>query len=256
MKNLFLGLIFLISAHLFAQEKQFVEISYLMEVQMDVEQIISQVPQEYRAMVADQIRQELAEGIYIDYTLVTNSNESVYQMVEQINNSQTRGGMIAQQVRSFDKGVTYKNINENYYLKPIDAFGTSYLLKDDLQNHRWEITRDKQEIAGYETRFATGILEINDSITPVKAWFAPKIAIKDGPGSFWGLPGMILKTEFEMNGAHVIITAKEIKVREKPLVIKKPSGGKEVTIVEFQNEMKAIQEKYQEMMGEGVDISE
>lgn len=254
MKKLFsLWMLVVICTFTTAQEKQFVEVTYQMTMDMDADEVIKNIPSQYRAMVEDQIRQELADGIFIDYTLQTNGEESTYVQVEQISNAQTQGGMIAQQMRTFDKGVMYKSIPENYYMKPVDMMGTQFMIKDSLQNLTWEIMRDKEEIAGFETRMANGTFKYNDSIINTKAWYTPKIAIKDGPGNVWGLPGLILKTEFTMNGADITLTATKVVVKEEEINIEKPKGGKEVTQSEFEAELKAIQEKYKEMMGEGVD---
>lgn len=253
MQKFSLILFLMLGFTLFAQENQSLEVTYIMDMDMDADEIIATIPQEYRAMVESGIRQELADGISIDYTLKTNGKEAVYKMVEQINNAQTAGGMIAAQIRASDNQETYINMDEKFYLKPVDVMGTRYMIKDVMQDHKWNITREKTEIAGYETRYATGEMTMNDSIIPIKAWFAPKIPVKSGPSSLWGLPGLILKAEFESNGALMTLTAKEIKVLDQPLAIKPPTGGKEVTLDEFTNEMKKIQEEYQEAMGGGVD---
>ena len=253
MKKLFLILFAFVAIHTFAQEKQFVEVTYVMQMDMDAEKVIAQVPQQYRAMVEDQIRQELADGIYIDYYLKTNGNESNYKQIEQISNAQTQGGMIAMQVRTFDKEVTFKDISAKRYKKPIDMMGTKYMIVDTLQDHQWQISREKEEIAGYEARLATGVIKMNDSIIPIKAWYTPKISIKDGPSTVWGLPGLILKTEFTVNDALLTITAKEIAVKEEEIKIENPQGGKEITQSEFEAEMKKMQEQMKEMMEGGVD---
>ena len=253
MKNIFLAVIAMFSISVFSQEKQYVEIKYEMQVEMELERVMQDVPAQYRAMVEEQMKQELANGIFIDYVLKTNGTESTYQIIEQVNNAQTQGGMIAQQMRSFDKGVTYKNIPENFYMKPVDFPGASYMIKDTLTDLKWNITRENEDIAGFDTRKAVGEFTFNDSIAPVTAWFTPKIAIKDGPSSFWGLPGIILKANFEVNGANMTITAKEINVREEEINIKKPTGGKEVTQKEFEVAMREMQEQFKQMMDEGVD---
>src|SRR5690606_24708883 len=128
--------------------------------------------------------------------------------------------------------------------------GKTYLMKDSLQNIQWKITKEKVQIAGLDTYKATGVM--NDSI-PVTAWYTPKINIKDGPDRFSGLPGLILKTEFEMNGAGIIITATNISVRDEEITINKPSKGKEISEKEFYEEMRKLQEQAQEMYGGGVD---
>lgn len=80
----------------------------------------------------------------------------------------------------------------------------------------------------------------------------PKLNFKDGPALFWGLPGLILKAEFEISDMRHIIVAKNIDVKDN-INIKKPSNGKVVTEKEFEAELAALQGKYMEMMSGGVD---
>lgn len=233
-----------------AQDKpQFLEVDYTLEMKMDIEKVLAGIPAEWRSQVEEPLRQEIKKGIFVDYKLKTNGTESVYKLQEKINNDQSPAGMILSQITATDKEPLYKNIPENYYLKPYD-FGKAFLVKDKLNDFKWKITKEKMQIAGFDVMKATGVL--NDSI-PVTAWYTPKINMKDGPDRFWGLPGFILKAEFEMMDMGFIMTAKSVAVREEKIVIEKPSKGKEVTETEFNDEMKKLQEQYKEMMGGGVD---
>jgi len=252
MKNiLFLFSILTVSVFANAQDKpQYLEIDYQMEMKFDIEQIIANIPAEYRAQVEEPLRQEIKKGIFVDYKLKTNGTESEYKMQEKINNDQTAAGIILSQITAVDKEPLYKDIKVGYYLKPYDV-GIPYLMKDSLQNLKWKISKEKTKIAGFDTYKATGV--INDSI-PITAWYTPKINIKDGPDRFWGLPGLILKAEFDMNGVGFIITANQIAVKEEEIKINKPvTRGKVVSEKEFYEEMRIFQEKAQEMYGEGVD---
>lgn len=251
MKKLFILSALIISTLAFSQEKkQFLEIDYQLEMVMDFDQIISNVPSEYRAMVEEPLRQELNRGIFIDYRLKTNGTESEYKMQTKINNDQSAAGMILSQISAMDKEPLYKDIDQQYFLKPYNV-GRAYLVKDSLADFQWKITREKEQIAGFDTYKATGVM--NDSIA-ITAWYTPKINIKDGPDRVWGLPGLILKTEFEMMGSTMIITAKNVAVKEEKIKIDKPSRGKVLTEKEFYEEMMAMQEKMKEMYSESVEV--
>ena len=171
-------------------------------------------------------------------------------MVEKISNAQSPAGMITQQIMSQDKGVFYKNLENGTFLKPYDIMGSKYLVKDELPEYTWEITRENEEIAGFNTRKAHG--QYNDTIA-AKAWFTPKITMKDGPDRTWGLPGLVLKAEFETNGVDITVTAISVAVRDEKIKISKPSGGKVLTQKEFETEMLEVQKKFEQMMSEGVD---
>jgi len=251
MKNklLLLGL-FIAAITVKAQDKpQYLIIDYQMEMKLDADEVINNVPAQWRAQVEEPLRQEIKKGIFIDYKLQTNGTESEYKMQERINNDQSPAGMILQQITAMDKEPLYKDIKEKYFLKPYNV-GKFYLMKDSLKDYNWKITREKEKIAGFDTYKATGVM--NDSIA-VTAWYTPKISIKDGPDRLWGLPGLILKTEFEMNGVQIILTATNVAVKEEEIKINKPSKGQEISEKAFYEEMIELQKKQMEMYNEGVD---
>jgi len=89
--------------------------------------------------------------------------------------------------------------------------------------------------------------------SPVTAWFAPEIPIKDGPTSLAGLPGLIIKAEFDANGAKMIYTLKDLKISDKDLKIALPTKGEVVTQDQFMKIVMDIQKKMQEQLNSGVD---
>ena len=232
-----------------AQDKpQYLIVDYQMEIKLNADDVIKSLPAQMKQL-EEPLRQEIKNGVFIDYKLKTNGTESEYKMQEKINNDQSQAGFILAQMTAVDKEPLFKDIKERLYLKPYN-FGKAYLVKDSLQDINWKISKEKEQIAGFDTYKATGVL--NDSI-PVTAWYTPKINIKDGPDRLWGLPGLILKTEFEMNGAGIIITATNVAVKDEEIKINKPTKGQEISEKEFYEEMKALQEKMKEMYGDGVD---
>ena len=232
-----------------AQDKpQYLIVDYQMEIKLNADDVIKSLPAQMKQL-EEPLRQEIKNGVFIDYKLKTNGTESEYKMQEKINNDQSQAGFILAQMTAVDKEPLFKDIKERLYLKPYN-FGKAYLVKDSLQDINWKISKEKEQIAGFDTYKATGVL--NDSI-PVTAWYTPKISIKDGPDRLWGLPGLILKTEFEMNGAGIIITATNVAVKDEEIKINKPTKGQEISEKEFYEEMKALQEKMKEMYGDGVD---
>ena len=193
------------------KDAQFLEVDYQMEMKFDIEQILANVPAQWKSQVEGPLREEIKKGIFIDYKLKTNGEEAEYKMQEKINNDQTPAGMILAQITAMDKEPLYKNIKERYYLKPVNV-GKAYLMKDSLKDYKWKISKEKEKIGDFDAYKATGVM--NDSIA-VTAWYTPKISIKDGPDRLWGLPGLILKSEFKMNGADIILKMTKVDVKKR-----------------------------------------
>ncbi|MCB0447117.1 MAG: GLPGLI family protein [Gelidibacter sp.] len=80
----------------------------------------------------------------------------------------------------------------------------------------------------------------------VTAWYTPQIPVSQGPGDYWGLPGLILEVS---SGRTTILCSKIVINPEEKEEIKVPSKGKEVTKQEYNDIMKKKIEEMQEMYG-------
>ena len=229
-----------------------IDATYVMEVKMDYEKTMKTIPEAYRAQVGGMLKAEIDAGIFMTYFFKSNSKYSTFTLEEKVNNGQGGLGIIAQQMATFDNKPTYKDftVTPNLYYKEVDMGVKQYLIKDQIPDFKWKISREKTDIAGYKATKAEGVMM--DSI-PVTAWYAPEIPVKDGPTSLAGLPGLIIKAEFEANGAKLIYTLKDLKISEKELKIALPTKGEVVTQDQFMKIVMDIQKKMQEQMNGGID---
>lgn len=82
----------------------------------------------------------------------------------------------------------------------------------------------------------------------VVAWYTPQIPINQGPGEYWGLPGLILEVNEDRT---TILCSKIVMNPEEKEEIKVPSKGKEVTREEYTETVKKKMEEMREMYGGG-----
>lgn len=75
----------------------------------------------------------------------------------------------------------------------------------------------------------------------ITAWFTPDIPVGQGPGSYWGLPGLILEVN---DGRTAILCSKIVLNPEEEIEIEEPKRGKEVSQAEYN---KIMAEKIKEM---------
>lgn len=241
----------MITSCLFAQEiNQHLEIDYEMVMEIDPEFVVSQIPYEYRKQFGELIREELKEGIITEYKLKTDGKISIYKLQEKINNSQTVSGTLINQIMEADKLPIYKLLEEKLFLKEYEFNQKKYLVRDSLKSFNWNISKETEEIEGYQTFKSEGT--ISDSIKVI-AWYSPRVPYKDGPDEFWGLPGMILKIQYEAGNNLHTITAKNITVKENKLIIKLPKNKDFFTLEEYESIIKSFFEKRKEMNYGGVD---
>ncbi len=90
--------------------------------------------------------------------------------------------------------------------------------RDTLTTPNWQLHDDEKVVAGYLCKKATAAFAGRDYI----AWYAPAIALKDGPYKFNGLPGLILSV-YDTEQQHVF-TASSIKRQDQHIALKKWQG--------------------------------
>ena len=73
-------------------------------------------------------------------------------------------------------------------------------------------------------------------MTEIEAWYTPQIPIKNGPGAFWGLPGLILEVSA---GNQTMLCSKIVINPKEKIKIEAPSKGKEITKNEYQSTIRS-----------------
>lgn len=251
MINYLVTLLLLAAVSLFAQDKLVVDYEMFTKMDMDNIETFSDgniSDKEWQTALKD----AMAKPNY--YKLILTPEESIFEFVEKVDNTQQEE--TGRVMISFgDKSVFYKNISEKITLRETNSWNVDYLITDSIKNYDWKITKESQDILGYETRKATAIV---DSIKTITAWYAPKLTFKNGPDNFNGLPGLILKAEQTVKTKNNSIqtqtyTAISINVGDKKTKITRPKKGKKVTQEQFKKESDEQMQKMREMYNSGVD---
>ncbi|WGD33626.1 GLPGLI family protein [Olleya sp. YS] len=78
----------------------------------------------------------------------------------------------------------------------------------------------------------------------VTAWYTMDIPVNNGPGEYWGLPGLILEVN---SGRTTILCSKIVMNPSDKNDIDEPTKGKEVSMEEYQETVKKKMEEMREM---------
>jgi len=250
MKKLFL-ILFSTGIFLNAQDKLIVE--YESFTKMDIENLLngSEISVSDRE-IQDALKKAMETPSY--YQLIMTSDESVYEYQERINNQQKEEGSRVS-ISFGQRGKLYKNLKENLVLREANSWNVDYLIQDSVKTYDWKITRESQDILGYETRKATAEI---DSITNLVAWYAPRLSFKSGPDVYGGLPGLILKlkknSKTKTGGVQTqTTTAISIQTGNEKTKITRPKKGKLVNQKEFKEENEKQMQRMKEMYDGGID---
>lgn len=251
MKKLTLLFALLISTSLFAQNFQGIA-TYKSHRKMD----FKMGGEDENSEIKKQIQAQLAKQFQKEYTLTFNREASVYKQNESLDKPTmpNKSGIVI----SFSEGsdVLYKNIKENRFTNATEIFGKQFLIKDSIQNQKWEFVNETKNIGDYtcnkavfketyKTKTITdeGNMETIEKERETTAWYTMEIPINNGPSNYNGLPGLILEIN---DGELTLICSKIVMNPKEKTEIKEPTKGKVVT----QEKFEAIMDKKNEEMME------
>ena len=144
------------------------------------------------------------------------------------------------------KTITHYSVKQGLITEQREFMDKQFLIKDESRGDGWKLTGKMEMILDFPCQEATTMM--NDTV-PVVAWFCPSIPVSSGPEGYNGLPGMILKLDY--NNSELIaeaVTLEDMKIDADDLA--QPKKGKKVTREEF---IAIVKEKTDEMrkMGGG-----
>lgn len=183
---------------------------------------------------------------------------------------------------SFSAGLQYKNIKTQQFLQDQEFFGKQFLISDSLAKLDWKLGTETKQIGQYLCMKATATKPIDEfdwrsmrrkpksketkegevkkdstsntvtedieipKETEVTAWYTPQIPVSQGPGDFWGLPGLILEVNTDKT---TILCSKIIMNPQEKVQIKAPEKGTVVSRKEYNETVKKKMEEMRSMYG-------
>ncbi len=167
--------------------------------------------------------------------------------------------------------VYYKNIKEKRFVNQTEIMGKRFLVKDEFEPVKWEMTTETKNIGKYTCYKATYTLEqentkismVNGEVKQVKekvdvtttAWYTLDIPVSNGPSNYQGLPGLIL----EVNDGTTTIVCNEIILNPSDKIkISEPEKGKIVSQEKYEKisseKSKEMLERFKSRKGHGIEI--
>ena len=236
-----------------------------------------QMSEEMKKQIAERMKSMFEKS----FVLTFNKEESIYKEEEVLEAPGEGRGRGFRMMGAFSAGPQYKNVKDNLMLEENEFFGRQFLIKDELSQLEWKLEGETKQIGQYLCMKATAVKKLDgmdftsfrrrgrnneaeetkkDSTNTAKvtdeieipkeivvtAWYTPQIPVNQGPGEYWGLPGLIL----EVNADRTTILCSKIVINPKgEAVISRPEKGKEVTRKEYNEIVKKKTEEMREMYG-------
>ncbi len=203
--------------------------------------------------IQKQLMAQLQKQFQKTYTLNFTKIESTFKQNKELSAPQPQAiGGVSIQILGNGGGtdVLYKNIAEKRYTNKTEISGKRFLIKDNLEDFKWEMTSETKNIGNYICYKATHSREeerisftsengkeneTKEMVTvETIAWYTPDIPVSNGPRGHWGLPGLILEIQ---EGKETIVCTEIVLNPTEKINIEEPIKGKIVT-----------QEKYDKIM--------
>lgn len=229
------------------------------DFKMDSTQMNDEMQKQVMAMMKKQFEKE--------YTLDFTNDESIYKVVQTLDDPSPMGGGVNVVVAGFGgDDLLYKNLAEDRYANKTEVFGKAFLVKDKLEEPEWTLEKETKNIGEYTCFKATmkRTITVSSSFNSdgteddtesnsteeqeqiITAWYTPMIPIQNGPSNYQGLPGLILEVS---DGSETILCSKIVLNPKNGVSINEPTKGKEVTSEEYrvimEEKMKEMQDRYQ-----------
>lgn len=205
-----------------------------------------------------QIMERMKNAFEKTFILTFDRTSSFYVEDEQLEAPSASGGRGGGFFRmmSSDAGKHYKNIMDVNYTKQVEMFGKLFLIKDDLEKLEWQMGSETKKIGNYTCYMATVTKQIDTSTSggfrrmfrgrrgngentekievpserTITAWYTLDIPISQGPGEYWGLPGLILEVNDDRT---TLICTKIVMNAQDRITVEPPKKGKEVSQKEY-----------------------
>ena len=243
MKNNLLKIIaifmLIISTSLSAQEFQG-KATYQTKTTLDMDFANSGIPADRIKMIKERMKSRLEKT----YVLTFNKKASIYKEEAQLDQAAGgRGGMRFMMMGGGASGEHYKNTKTSTSSKENEFSGKNFLVKDSLTIYDWKMEQETKMIGEYMCFKATTVVErpmrrefqfgrrnnseedreerekkekeqenMKELITVV-AWYTLDIPVNNGPGDYWGLPGLIL--ELKDDNTQILCTKIVMNPKEK-----------------------------------------
>lgn len=197
MKTLINTLLLLFSINSFSQTEMY-EVEFVKYFDIDENKFYESNINNPDREVVERNKRNFTEEM--SYILICDENESVFNYIAKLDNSQTESSKFESNGNTITYSnnsslVLYRNLTNNIFMIPN---GKKIMIQDSLHHFDWNTDySEEKEVLGYRLKKATAKgLEEDTEIT---AWYAPDIKMSQGPYLYWGLPGLILEIDIDVN---------------------------------------------------------
>lgn len=196
---------------------QGIRVTYLEQIKTP--ENVKELSPDIRAVVEAQLKQQNKTMCLFSY-----QGESVYSPIQSNSDTPLQQGSANVRVMQMGGNTTvYKNQNSKQLISQEYILDKQFLIIEEANVPKWNVSTEEKTIGNLKCKKATnGAGEV--------AWYCPDIPVNEGPGIYFGLPGLII--ELETQSKMIVVQDIDLKY-DAAKEIKKPNSGKKVTREDF-----------------------
>lgn len=246
------------------QGKAIYQSKFMMDMKMDSTRISPTQQQQLMEMMRKQMEK--------NFELTFDKNTSIYKEEAKLEQESGGFGGMMLMIGGAMNGKHFKNVKSKSFTKESELMGKNFLIKDSLSVYNWKLVNESKMIGKHLSFKAVATIKStemsfnmrrgggqnrvnpNDSIASaprdiiVEAWYSPEIPVNNGPGEYWGLPGLIMEVNADRMSLQLV--SLDLNPKEK-IKITEPDKGKVVSQKEYNEIVKAKMEEMREQFEGG-----
>ena len=277
MKSFFTFILTLVSIITFGQADFQGKATYMSKTSIDLNNFArggEQLSEARKKEIKERMKSQLEKTFILNF----DKSSSLYKEDAKLEAPTTGGGGRGRGFGGFSSGgEKYKNTKDKVALESTEFFGKKFLISDEMEQPQWELGGETKQIGSYLCYKATLVKDANPldfsnfrrprgndddkkdekKVKEVKqvaviAWYTPQVPVSNGPGEYWGLPGLIL----EINEGTTTILCTEIVLNpSEKAAIEAPRKGKKITREKYTEtvtkKMEELRQNFQNSGGRG-----
>ena len=165
--------------------------------------------------------------------LLFNSDVSLYENNKDKESAEDiameHGGAMVMMKMAEPNNKFYINFDKQKTIEKKEFMTRNFLIEGTVEASGWKLTGEQKNLLEYPCQKA---VKTDDEGKETIAWFTASIPVSAGPGSFIGLPGLVLAVEMN-DGEHTIMAQSVEMMDIAKDKLAKPKGGKKVNQEEF-----------------------
>lgn len=250
MKHLKLLLVFLLLISVVKAQDFQGKAIYQSKVSMNVKMDSTRISTNQQQQIMEMMRKQMEKT----FELTFDKNRAIYKEEAKLEQETGGFGGMMIMIGGAMNGRHFKDVKNKSFTKESELMGKNFLIKDSLTVFNWKLVNESKMIGKYLSFKAVATVKSseisfnmrrgggqnrvnpNDSIASapreiiIEAWYSPEVPVNNGPGEYWGLPGLIMEVNADRMSLQLV--SLDLNPKEK-IKINEPDKGKVVSQKEY-----------------------